>query len=156
MVALEPYLCRPGKSCKRCKRRLRTFCWKSRYFEDFLSQKSRSFYWGWRYMRRRCVNEAGSRRFEEGGWRMKHLELKIDDGGLWIEVRPSKFEDFIMPHQYLIHIFWFIHYRESRNYEDIVKLWIFRLRTIYNFFQVWAQYGQFFEQRTVELESFKM
>ena len=28
----------PGKSCKRCKRRLRTFCRKLRYFEDILSQ----------------------------------------------------------------------------------------------------------------------
>ena len=34
---------RPGKSCKRCKRRLRTFCRKSRYFEDILSQGSRTF-----------------------------------------------------------------------------------------------------------------
>ena len=61
---------------------------------------------------------------------MKHLELKIED-------RPSKFEDVIMPTQHLIHIFRFIHCRESRYFEDIVKLWIFRLRTIYNFFQVW-------------------
>ena len=46
---------RPGKSYKRCKRRLRTFCWKSRYFEDFLSQISRWMKeeelkmekWGW-------------------------------------------------------------------------------------------------------------
>ena len=34
---------RPGKSCKRCKRRLRTFCQKSRYFEDILSQISGTF-----------------------------------------------------------------------------------------------------------------
>ena len=34
---------RPGKSCKRCKRRLRTFCRKSRYFEDILSEESRTF-----------------------------------------------------------------------------------------------------------------
>ena len=52
---------------------------------------------------------------------MKHLELKIEDGGLWIEDRPSRLEDFIMPHQHLIHIFWFIHCRESRYFEDIVK-----------------------------------
>ena len=31
---------RPGKSCKQCKRRLQTFCRKSRYFEDILSQIS--------------------------------------------------------------------------------------------------------------------
>ena len=67
---------------------------------------------------------------------MKHVELKIEDGGLWIEDRYSRFEDFIMPHQHLIHIFLFILCRESRYFEDILKLWIFRLRTIYNFFQV--------------------
>ena len=36
-------LSRPGKSCKRCKRRLRTFCRKSRYFEDILSQNPSVF-----------------------------------------------------------------------------------------------------------------
>ena len=40
----------------------------------------------------------GSRRFEEGGWRKKHLESKIEDGGLWIGDRPSNIEDFIMSH----------------------------------------------------------
>ena len=67
-------------------------------------------------------NEVGSRRFEVGEWRMKHLELKIEDRGLWIEDRPSKFEDFLMPHQYMILIFLFILCRESRYFEDIVKL----------------------------------
>ena len=28
---------------------------------------------------------------------MKHLVLKIEDGGLWIEGRPSRLKDFIMP-----------------------------------------------------------
>ena len=65
--------------------------------------------------------EVGSRKFEEEGWRMKQLELKIEDGGLWIEERPSRFEDIIMPHQHLIHLFQFIHRRESRYFEDIVK-----------------------------------
>ena len=41
-----------------------------------------------------------------------------------------------MPHQHLIHMFLFVLCRESRYFEDIVKFWIFRLRTIYNFFQV--------------------
>ena len=67
---------------------------------------------------------------------MTHLEWKFEDGGLWMEDRPSRFEDFIMPHQHLIHIFLFIHCHESYNLEDIVKLKIFHLRTIYNFFQV--------------------
>ena len=53
-------------------------------------------------------------RFKVEGWRKEDLELKIKDGGLWIEDRPSRFEDFIVPHQHLIRIFWFIHCRESR------------------------------------------
>ena len=69
---------------------------------------------------------------------MEHLGFKFEVEGLWIEEEQSKFEDSIMPHQHLIHIFWFIHCRESCFFEDIVKLWILRLRTIYNFFQAWA------------------
>ena len=127
----------PGKSWKRCKRRLRTFCRKSSYFADFLSQISRYVDWGWRKKNWTWSIEVGARIFEVGGWRRKHLELKIEDGWLWMEDRPSRFKDFIMPHQHLIHLFLFIHCRESSFFEDIVKLWIFRLRTIYNFFQVW-------------------
>ena len=56
---------------------------------------------------------------------MNHLELKIEIGWLWIEDRSSRFEDVIIPHQHLIHLFLFIHCRESRFFEDIVKLWIF-------------------------------
>ena len=48
---------------------------------------------------------------------MKDLELKIEDGGFWIEDRPSRFDHFIMPQQYLIHIFLFIHCRESRYFK---------------------------------------
>ena len=43
-----------------------------------------------------------------------------------------------MPHQHFIHIFLFIHCRESRYFEDIVYLCFFCLRMIYNFFQVWG------------------
>ena len=71
---------------------------------------------------------------------MEDLEFKIEDGGLWIGDRHSIFEDSIMPHQYLIHIFLFILCHESRYFEDIVKLGIFRLRTIHNFFQVWTSW----------------
>ena len=53
---------------------------------------------------------------------MEHSEWKIENGRIWMEERPSRFEDFIMPHQHLIHIFQFIHRRESRYFEDIVKL----------------------------------
>ena len=52
----------------------------------------------------------------------EHLELKIEDGGLGIEDRPSRFEDFNMAHQHLIHVFLFIHFCESRCFEDIVAL----------------------------------
>ena len=48
---------------------------------------------------------------------MKRLEIKIEDGWLWIKDRPSRFEDFIMPHQHLIHIFLSIHCRESHYFE---------------------------------------
>ena len=53
---------------------------------------------------------------------MEDLEFKIEDGGLWIEDRQSRFEDLIMPNQHLIHVFLFIVCRESRYLEDIVKL----------------------------------
>ena len=52
---------------------------------------------------------------------MKHLELKIEEGGLWIEDRPPRFEVFIMPHQYLIHTFLFINCRKICYFEDIVE-----------------------------------
>ena len=34
-------------------------------------------------------------------------------------------------------MFMVIYCHESGYFEDILKLWIFRLRTFYNFFQVW-------------------
>ena len=67
---------------------------------------------------------------------MKHLELKIENGWLWIADRPSRFEEIIMPHQHLIHIFLFLLCRESHYFEDIVKLRIFCLMTIHIFFRV--------------------
>ena len=69
---------------------------------------------------------------------MKDLEFKMEDGGLWIEDRHSRFEDLIMPHQHLIHVFLFILCCKSLYFEDIVKLSMFRLRTITNLFQVWS------------------
>ena len=36
---------------------------------------------------------------------MENLEIKIEDEGLWIEDRHSKFEDLIMSHLHLKHIF---------------------------------------------------
>ena len=53
---------------------------------------------------------------------MEDLEFKIEDGGLWIEDKHSRFEDSIVLHQHLIHIFLFILYRKSRYFEDIVKI----------------------------------
>ena len=76
---------------------------------------------------------------------MVHLEWKIEDEGIWNEDRPSRFENFIMPHQHLIHKFLFIHCRECCCFEDILTLYIFRLRTIYNFckviFELWLIWG---------------
>ena len=63
---------------------------------------------------------------------------KIGVEWLWIEGRQSRFEDSIMPQQHLIHMFLFVVCRGSRYYEDIAKFLIFRLRTIYNFSQVWS------------------
>ena len=53
---------------------------------------------------------------------MKDLEFKIEDGGLWIEDRHSRFEDSIMPHQHSMHIFTVILCSESCYFEDIVSL----------------------------------
>ena len=53
--------------------------------------------------------------------------------GYWL--RKHRFEDLILPQQRLIHIRLFC---KLRYFEDIVKLWIFRLRMIHNFFQVWV------------------
>ena len=69
---------------------------------------------------------------------MEHLGIKIEVQWLWIEDRQSRFEDSIMPHQHLIHMFPFVLCRESHNFEDIVKFLNFRLRMTDNFFQVWA------------------
>ena len=56
---------------------------------------------------------------------MEDLEFKIEDGALWIEDRHLIFKDLIMSHQRLIHVVLFIVCRESRYFEDIVKLLIF-------------------------------
>ena len=50
------------------------------------------------------------------------FSIQNKDGGLGIDDRCSRFMDLIMPHQHLIHIFLFIHCRESRYFEDIEKL----------------------------------
>ena len=57
-----------------------------------------------------------------------------------------------MPHQHLTHIFLVSLCHESRYFKDIVKFGIFRLRRIYNFFQVcldgdWMVSGGCLEQR---------
>ena len=69
---------------------------------------------------------------------MEHLGFKTEVEGLWIEDRQSRFKDSISPHHHLIDMFLYVLCRESRYFEDIEKFWIFRLRTIYNFFQVWS------------------
>ena len=52
---------------------------------------------------------------------MEDLGLKIEVEGLWIEDRQSRFEDFIIPHQHLIHIFLFVLCRKSCYFENIVN-----------------------------------
>ena len=52
---------------------------------------------------------------------MEDLGFKIEVERLWIEDSQSRFEDSIMPHQHLMHMFPFVLYRESRYFEDIVK-----------------------------------
>ena len=110
---------------------------KSRYSEYILSQISGTLGWGWRKKSWKWRIELGQRRFEVGECGNEDLELKIEGGGLLIDDGQSRFEDSIMPHQYLKHIFLCILCRESRYFEDNVNIWIFRLRMIYNFFQVW-------------------
>ena len=51
---------------------------------------------------------------------IKNLKLRMQS--IWIEDRHLIFEDSIMPHHYLIRIFLFILCRESRYFEDVVKL----------------------------------
>ena len=52
---------------------------------------------------------------------MEDLGLKIEVQWLWIEDRQSRFEDSIMPHQYLIPVFLFVLCCKSCYFEDIVK-----------------------------------
>ena len=52
---------------------------------------------------------------------MEHLGFKIEVKLLWSEDRQSTFEDSIMPHQHLMHMFLFILCRKSSYFEDIVK-----------------------------------
>ena len=51
---------------------------------------------------------------------MEDCEFKIDDGELWIEDEGSRFEDSILPHQHLIHIFLVTLCCELCYIEDIV------------------------------------
>ena len=53
---------------------------------------------------------------------MEDLEFKIEEGGLWIEDRQSRFENLIMPNQHLIHVILLIVCCKSHYFEDIVKL----------------------------------
>ena len=52
---------------------------------------------------------------------MEHLGFKIEVEWLWNEDKQSRFEDFIITHHHLIHMFVFVLCRESRYFEDIVK-----------------------------------
>ena len=52
---------------------------------------------------------------------MEDLGLKIEVEGLRTEDRQKRFEDSIMPHQHLIHMFLFVLCCESCYFEDIAK-----------------------------------
>ena len=52
---------------------------------------------------------------------MEDLGFKIEVKGLWTDDRQLRFEDSIMPHQHLIHIFLFVLCRELRFFEDTVE-----------------------------------
>ena len=73
---------RPGKSCKRCKRRLWTFCQNSPYFYD-LSQIFCYFDWGWRKKSWRWRIEVGARRFEVGGEGHQDLRMLSCHTNIW-------------------------------------------------------------------------
>ena len=45
----------------------------------------------------------------------------MEDRGIWIEHRHSRFEDSIMSHQHLMNVFLFILCRKSRYFEDFLK-----------------------------------
>ena len=53
---------------------------------------------------------------------MDDLKFKIECGGLWIEERLSRFEDSVMPHLHLTHVFLSILCRETPYFEDILNL----------------------------------
>ena len=57
---------RPGKSRKR---RLRTFCQKSRYFEDILSPKSRIF----------DLRRNKDRKIEVGAWKIEYRLCRMEE-----------------------------------------------------------------------------
>ena len=67
---------------------------------------------------------------------MEDGELRNEAGGLWIKDKQPRFEEFTMLSSHLIPITLAFYCRESRYFEDISKLRIFRLRTLCNFFQV--------------------
>ena len=71
---------------------------------------------------------------------MEYLGFEIEVEGLLIEDRRSRFEDSIMSHPNLRHKFFYGLCHEPRYFEDTVRFFIFRLRTIYNFFQVCLYY----------------
>ena len=52
---------------------------------------------------------------------MEDLGLEIEVEWLWIDDRKSRYEDFIMPNQHLIHMILFVLCRESRYSEDTAK-----------------------------------
>ena len=72
-------------------------------------------------------------------WRIGDWEFRNKGEEFWIEDKQSKFEDFTMLPSHLIQTIFTFLCRESRYFEDVLNLWIFRLRKFYDFFQVWTE-----------------
>ena len=78
-------------------------------------------YWG-------LIKKIGGRRMENGGFRVQNWGWRAMDWGQAIKIWGF--------HHATLILILFILCRKSHYFEDIVKLKIFRLRMIYNFFQV--------------------
>ena len=80
----NPLRSRPGKTCKCSKQLLKTFCSKSRYFEDILSQFTSGlkviFDLNWALRASYCIKDT-STKFETWGgeWRNEDERLRMKD-----------------------------------------------------------------------------
>ena len=64
--------------------------------------------------------DKGFLRKKDGEWRINNFKLRVEDAR-WRSGNQD-FEEYIMSHQHLMHIFQFIICRESCYFKDIVKV----------------------------------